>query len=67
MIKKTLNHLNEVKNLKIEGSTRKKAISIIQEKFKDAGIANFIASNVVYDEKTDNKTVKWSVHLDAII
>lgn len=47
--------------------TRKGAIETIQKTFKDIGIANFIASNVVYDDKTDNKRVKWCVNLDSII
>ena len=47
--------------------TRKGAIETIQKTFKDIGIANFVASNVVYDENTDNKRVKWCVNLDSII
>jgi hypothetical protein len=39
----------------------------IQNTFKDIGIANLVASNLVYDEQTDNKRVKWCVNLDSII
>ena len=30
-------------------------------------MSNFIASNLVYDEKSNNKTVKWCINLDSII
>ena len=42
-------------------------MDVIQQNFKDPGIANFVASNLVYDEATDRKFVKWCVNLDAII
>jgi pimeloyl-ACP methyl ester carboxylesterase len=67
VIKATKNHFQTIKGLKVEGKTRKVAIETIQKTFTDIGIANFIASNLVYDEKSDNKTVKWCVNLDAII
>ena len=66
-IKGTIDHLTKIKNLNITGKTRKQSIEVIKEAFPETGIANFIASNVVYDESTDNKTVKWGVNLDAII
>ena len=39
---------------------------MIHKEFKDPGIANFVASNLVYDEATDRKFVKWCVNFDAI-
>ncbi len=42
-------------------------MDVIQQNFKDPGIANFIANNLVYDEASDRKFVKWCVNLDAII
>ncbi len=42
-------------------------MDFIQQSFKDPGIANFVASNLVYDEASDRKFVKWCVNLDAII
>ena len=42
-------------------------MDVIQQNFKDPGIANFVASNLVYDEASDRKFVKWCVNLDAII
>jgi esterase len=66
-IKATMEHFRTIKNLKVEGKTRKTAIDIIQKQFSDIGIANFIAGNLVYDESSGNKTVKWCVNLDAII
>ena len=42
-------------------------MDVIQQNFKDPGIANFVASNLVYDEVSDRKFVKWCVNLDAII
>jgi len=67
-IQQTVNHLNDIRSLSIEGKTRKTAIEIIQNKFsKDIGIANFIASNVIYDPESNNTKVKWCINLDAII
>ena len=66
IIKATRNHFETIKNLKVEGKTRKVAIETIQKSFTDIGIANFIASNLVYDESSGNKTVKWCVNLEAI-
>jgi hypothetical protein len=42
-------------------------MDVIQASFKDPGIANFVASNLVYDETNDRKFVKWCVNLDAIL
>lgn len=42
-------------------------MDVIQQSFKDPGIANFVASNLVYDESNDRKFVKWCVNLDAIL
>lgn len=42
-------------------------MDVIQQSFKDPGIANFVASNLVYDEASDRKFVKWCVNLEAII
>ena len=42
-------------------------MDVIQQTFKDPGIANFVASNLVYDEASESKYVKWCVNLDAII
>ena len=66
-IKATIDHLTQIRNLNITGKTRKAAIDVIKESFPDVGIANFIASNVVYDELTNSKTVKWGVNFDSII
>lgn len=66
-IKKTINSITKIKNLNIEGKTRKTALDVIQKEFSDPGIANFIASNLVYDEDSDNKYVKWCINLDAIL
>ena len=66
-IKATKDHFIKIRGLEIEGKTRKSAIETIQKTFSDIGIANFIASNLVYDPSTNNKTVKWCINLDAII
>jgi hypothetical protein len=42
-------------------------MDVIQKSFTDPGIANFVASNLVYDEASDRKFVKWCVNLDSII
>lgn len=34
---------------------------------QDGGIANLVASNVVYDPTTDNKYVKWCINIPALI
>lgn len=47
--------------------TRKAAIELIHASFKDIGIANLVISNLVYDENTGNKTVKWCINLQAFI
>ena len=57
----------KIKNLDLVGKTRKSAMDVIQKEFTDPGIANFIASNLVYDEESDRKYVKWCVNLDAIL
>lgn len=67
IIQSTRKHLEDIKGLPIEGKTRKRAIMIIEERFKDKSIANLMASNIVYDAQNENKTVKWSVNLDAIL
>ena len=61
--------MNLIRNLKITGLTRKGAIELIKNEFPDqtSGMGNLIATNIVYDAATDNKTVKWGVNLDAII
>ena len=66
-IKATKEHFTKIRGLEVEGKTRKAAIETIQKSFSDIGISNFIASNLIYDPNTDNKTVKWCVNLDAII
>lgn len=66
-IKQTINHLNQIKSLDIHGKSRKGAIEVVEKEFTDKGIANFITTNLVYDEATNNKTVKWGVNFDAII
>mmetsp|Transcript_16504 Transcript_16504/g.28029 ORF Transcript_16504/g.28029 Transcript_16504/m.28029 type:complete len:228 (+) Transcript_16504:349-1032(+) len=66
-IKQTIDHLKQINELKIEGKTRKSAMDVISSHFNDVGMSNFISGNLVYDQKTDNKTVKWCVNLDAII
>lgn len=42
-------------------------MDMIQQNFKDPGIANFVANNLVYDEASERKFVKWCVNLDAIL
>jgi pimeloyl-ACP methyl ester carboxylesterase len=66
-VKQTVDGLQKIKGLNIEGKTRKTAMDVIQQSFKDPGIANFVASNLVYDEASDRKFVKWCVNLDSII
>ena len=39
----------------------------IKGTFKDEGIANFIANNLVYSEADDHQTVEWSINIDAIM
>ena len=66
-VKQTIASVQTIKGLNIEGKTRKTALEVIQGSFKDPGIANFIASNLVYDEASERKFVKWCVNLDAIL
>ena len=66
-VKATIESIQKIKQLNIEGKTRKTAMDVIQQSFKDPGIANFVASNLVYDEANESKFVKWCVNLDAII
>lgn len=66
-VKQTYEGLQKIKNLNIEGKTRKTAMDVIQQSFKDPGIANFVASNLVYDETNERKFVKWCVNLEAIL
>ena len=42
-------------------------MDIIKKEFNDAGIANFIANNLVYSEADDHQTVEWSINIDAIM
>jgi len=42
-------------------------MDVIQQNFSDPGIANFVATNLVYDEASDRKFVKWCVNLESII
>jgi hypothetical protein len=42
-------------------------MDVIQQTFKDPGIANFVATNLVYDETNERKFVKWCVDLDSIL
>jgi len=64
----TLQTLCKIRDLKLEHKTRKGALEVIEEAFShDGGIANLIASNVVYDAATDNKYVKWCINIDGII
>ncbi|CDW84368.1 alpha beta hydrolase [Stylonychia lemnae] len=67
IVNQTIESIQKIKNLNIEGKTRKTAMDVIQQSFKDPGIANFVASNLVYDESNDRKFVKWCVDLDAIL
>ena len=50
VVKQTIDSIQKIKELNIEGKTRKTALDVIQQAFKDPGIANFVASNLVYDE-----------------
>jgi len=59
--------LNQIKGLDIAGKSRKGAMEVVEKEFTDKGIANFITTNLVYDEATNNKTVKWGVNFDSII
>jgi hypothetical protein len=59
--------LTQIKSLNIHGKSRKGAIDVVEKEFTDKGIANFITTNLVYDEATNNKTVKWGVNFDSII
>eukprot|EP00351_Strombidinopsis_sp_SopsisLIS2011_P006001 CAMPEP_0116871044 /NCGR_PEP_ID=MMETSP0463-20121206/1233_1 /TAXON_ID=181622 /ORGANISM="Strombidinopsis sp, Strain SopsisLIS2011" /LENGTH=126 /DNA_ID=CAMNT_0004508749 /DNA_START=453 /DNA_END=830 /DNA_ORIENTATION=- len=56
-----------IRDLPVEGKTKMAATEIIDKQFKDKGLANFVSSNIVYDEKTNYKTVKWCINLDSII
>ena len=56
-----------IKDLRIEGLARKAAIDLINSKFSDKGIANFVANNLAYTEEDDHKTVSWAANLDAIV
>ena len=56
-----------IRDLPVEGLARKAAIDLINSKFSDKGIANFVANNLAYKEEDDHKTVKWAVNLDAIV
>ena len=42
-------------------------MDMILAEFTDAGIANFIANNLVYSEADDHQTVEWSINIDAIM
>ena len=66
MFNSTLKQIEDIRQLNIQGKTRKNAIEIIQKNFKDIGIANLVASNLVYDPETENKTVKWCINFQAI-
>lgn len=66
--KATLETLHKLRDLKLEHKTRKGALEVIEQAFShDGGIANLVASNVVYDEATDNKYVKWCINIDTFI
>eukprot|EP00347_Sterkiella_histriomuscorum_P021002 403335639 len=67
IVKSTIESIQKIKALNIEGKTRKTAMDVIQQTFKDPGIANFVASNLVYDESNERKFVKWCVDLDSIL
>ena len=67
IVKQTMDSIQKIAGLSIEGKTRKTAIEVIQSSFKDPGIANFVASNLVYDEANERKFVKWCVNLEAIL
>ena len=62
----TVNSLDQIKKLPVEGQTRKAALDIIKAEFKDEGIANFIANNLVYTDADDHQTVEWAINIDAI-
>jgi esterase len=66
-VKQTYDGIQKIKGLDIEGKTRKTAMDFIQKSFSDPGIANFVASNLVYDGASDRKFVKWCVNLDSIL
>ena len=44
------------------------AMKVIQEEFKDQGLVNFIANNLIYDEKDSKyQYVKWGCNLESIL
>ena len=63
----TVASLEQIKRLPVVGKTRKEAMDIIQGEFKDPGIANFIANNLVYTDADQHSTVEWSINIDAIM
>ena len=63
----TLASLEQIKRLPVVGRTRKEALDLIKAEFKDEGIANFIANNLVYSDADNHQTVEWSLNIDAII
>jgi len=50
----TVNTLDLIKGIPVAGKTRKGALDLIKAEFKDEGIANFIANNLVYSEADDH-------------
>ena len=63
----TMNSLEQIKKLDVEGKTRKEAVDLIKTQFKDVGIANFISNNLVYTDADNHQTVEWSINIDAIM
>lgn len=66
-MQRTLTSLKEVEQLNVTGKSRKAAIDTIQKHYADKGIGNLIIGNLVYDEDSNNKRVKWCINLEAII
>lgn len=56
-----------IKDLDVEGKTKKAALDVIHQKFPDRGIANMISNNLAYTAESDHQTVKWCVNLDSIL
>lgn len=62
---KTLASLTQIRDINIEGKTKKAAMDLIASKYSDKGIANLITNNLAYND--DYQTVKWTCNLNAIV